>query len=129
VIGKAPNATFVVIDKIAMEDWGRSMEDYRRQQRILPELMKAGARGNVPRGLPWHAWRGRFFPRLNQPSPNAMEDQPVVGEIPNLKTNPLDNDIVNTLASIDEIRDLCGGYESCHDHFSERPQDASIRFA
>ncbi len=35
VLGKAPNTTFVVIDEVAMEDWGVGglpVEDYRRQQ-------------------------------------------------------------------------------------------------
>ena len=38
VMGKAPNTTFVVIDEVAMEDWGVGglpVEDYRRQQQRL----------------------------------------------------------------------------------------------
>jgi 4-oxalocrotonate tautomerase len=37
VMGKDPNTTFVVIDEVAMEDWGLGglpVENYRRQKRI-----------------------------------------------------------------------------------------------
>jgi 4-oxalocrotonate tautomerase len=40
VMGKAPDTTFVVIDEVAMEDWGVGglpVEEYRRlQQQMLP---------------------------------------------------------------------------------------------
>jgi 4-oxalocrotonate tautomerase len=38
VMGKAPNTTFVVIDEVAMEDWGVGglpVENYRRQQQPI----------------------------------------------------------------------------------------------
>jgi 4-oxalocrotonate tautomerase len=37
-MGKAPNTTFVVIDEVAMEDWGVGglpVENYRRQQQRI----------------------------------------------------------------------------------------------
>jgi 4-oxalocrotonate tautomerase len=37
VMGKDPNTTFVVIDEVAMEDWGLGglpVENYRRQKHI-----------------------------------------------------------------------------------------------
>ncbi len=39
VLGKARNTTFVVIDEVAMEDWGVGglpVENYRRQQQTRP---------------------------------------------------------------------------------------------
>jgi 4-oxalocrotonate tautomerase len=38
VMGKAPNTTFVVIDEVAMEDWGvggLAVENYRRHQQDI----------------------------------------------------------------------------------------------